>query len=137
MKSTDFSALGPDNCGSLEILDHHLQALRSTPVNLSLNTTAATEHQGSKYGATGSTGDTRGGEGKSGGGATLALVKTEGQISMSMSGCSYREETREQMRMVYDQSQYDLPLPGCLKDDQRSTPDSMYEDAGEGEVRGV
>ncbi len=31
------SAIGPDTCGSLAMLDHHLQALRSTPVNLSLN----------------------------------------------------------------------------------------------------
>ncbi|XP_076016783.1 grainyhead-like protein 2 homolog isoform X2 [Genypterus blacodes] len=129
--STDFSAHGPENYGSLEKLDHHLQTLRSTPVNLSLNSTAATEHQGSKYGATGSTGDTRGG--KSAGGAVVALVKTEGQISAPSTGSYYREDTRELMRMVYDQSRHNLPLPGCLKGDQRRTPDSTYEDAGEAE----
>ncbi|KAF7652933.1 hypothetical protein LDENG_00089820, partial [Lucifuga dentata] len=135
VKSTDLSALAPDNCGSLEMLDHHLQAVRSMPVNLSLHNAATTDHQTSKYGVSGCTGDTRGGEDKSGsGGAALALVKTEGHISMPASGSSYQEETREQMRAVYGQSRYDLSLPGCLKDDQRSTPDSTYEDAGDREI---
>lgn len=137
VKPTDPSVIGPDNCGSLEILDHHLQALRSMPVNLSLNNSTATEHQASKYGATCLAGDTREGDGKGGGGAALALVKTEGHTSMrvSCSGGSYREEPREQIRMVYEQSHYDLPLTGYLKDEQRSTPDSTYEDAVDGEVR--
>lgn len=67
----------------------------------------------------------------------LALVKTEGQASMgvSCSGGAYQEEPREQIRMVYEHSHYDLPLAGYLKDDQRSTPDSTYEDTMEGEVR--
>ncbi|XP_071762166.2 grainyhead-like protein 2 homolog isoform X1 [Centroberyx gerrardi] len=136
VKPTDLSAAGPDNCGSLEILDHHLQALRSMPVNLSLNSATATEHQGSKYAAIGLTGEVRGGE--SGGVAALALVKTEGPMSTpaymkSCLGGSYRAEPREQIRMVYDQSRYDMSLPGYLKDDQRSTPDSTYEDAYVGE----
>uniref|UniRef100_A0A8C4EB85 Grainyhead like transcription factor 2 n=1 Tax=Dicentrarchus labrax TaxID=13489 RepID=A0A8C4EB85_DICLA len=137
VKPTDPSANAPDNCGSLEMLDHHLQALRSMPVNLSLNNSTATEHQGSKYGAACLPGDTRGGDGKGGGGAALALVKTESQTSMgvSCSGGSYQEEPREQMRMVYEQSHYDLQLAGYLKDEQRSTPDSTYEDTMEGEVR--
>ena len=115
------------------------------PVNLSLNSTT-TEHQGSKYGATCLAGDTRGGDGKGGGGggggAALTLVKTEGHTSMgvSCSGGSYREEPREQIRMVYEQSHYDFPRAAAaayLKDEQRSTPesDSTYEDAVEGEVR--
>uniref|UniRef100_A0A8C4ECL9 Grainyhead like transcription factor 2 n=1 Tax=Dicentrarchus labrax TaxID=13489 RepID=A0A8C4ECL9_DICLA len=136
VKPTDPSANAPDNCGSLEMLDHHLQALRSMPVNLSLNNSTATEHQGSKYGAACLPGDTRGGDGKGGGGAALALVKTESQTSMgvSCSGGSYQEEPREQMRMVYEQSHYDLQLAGYLKDEQRSTPDSTYEDTMEGEM---
>ncbi|XP_070767559.1 grainyhead-like protein 2 homolog isoform X2 [Enoplosus armatus] len=136
VKPTDPSAIGPDNCGSLEILDHHFQALRSMPVNLSLNNSTATEHQGSKYGGTCLTGDNRGGDGKGGGGAALSLVKTEGQTSMGVpcSGGPYHEEPREQIRMVYEQSHYDLPLDGYLKDEQRSTPDSTYEGAVEGEM---
>ncbi|XP_045899907.1 grainyhead-like protein 2 homolog isoform X1 [Micropterus dolomieu] len=136
VKPTEPSATGPDNCGSLEILDHHLQALRSMPVNLSLQNSTLTEDQGSKYGANCLAGDTRGGNGKGGDGAALALVKTEGQTSMGVpcSGGSHREEPREQIRMVYEQSHYDLPLDGYLKDERRSTPDSTYEDAVEGET---
>lgn len=117
------------------MLDHHLQALRSMPVNLSLNNSTATELQGPKYGAPCLAGDIRGGDGACG--AALALVKTEGQASMgvSCSGGSYREEPREQIRMVYEQNHYDLPLAGYLKDEQRSTPDSTYEDTEDGEVR--
>ncbi|XP_076593350.1 grainyhead-like protein 2 homolog isoform X2 [Chaetodon auriga] len=136
VKPTDPSAIGSDNCGSLEMLDHHLQALRSMPVNLSLNNSTATEHQGSKYGATCLAGDTRGGDGKGGGGTALALVKAEGHTSMGApcSGGAYQEEPREQIRMVYDQCHYNLPLAGYMKDEQRSSPDSMYDDAVEGEI---
>ncbi|XP_039661221.1 grainyhead-like protein 2 homolog isoform X2 [Perca fluviatilis] len=124
VKPTDPSAMGPDTCGSLEILDHHLHALRSMPVNLSLNNTT-TEHQGSKYGG-----------GKGGGGAAPAVVKTEGQMSMGVccSGGSYQGEPEDLIRMVYQQSHYDVSRAGYLKDKQRSTPDSTYEDAVEGEM---
>ncbi|XP_040900972.1 grainyhead-like protein 2 homolog isoform X2 [Toxotes jaculatrix] len=135
VRPTDPSALGPSNCGSLEILDHHLQAHRCKPVNLSLNNSSTAEHQGSKYGATSLPGDSRGGHGKGEGGVALALVKTEGQASMGVSspGGSYLEEPRDQIRMAYGQSCYDLSL-GYLKDEQRSTPDSTCEDTVEGEM---
>lgn len=136
VKHIDSSALGSNNCASLDILDHHLQALRSMPVNLSLNNNTSTVHQDSKYGAVSLAGDTRGGDDKGGGSAPLALVKTEGETSMSVpgSGGSYHEQPREQIRMVYEQSCYDLSLAGYLKDEQRGTPDSTYEDAVEGEM---
>ncbi|XP_054477343.1 grainyhead-like protein 2 homolog isoform X2 [Anoplopoma fimbria] len=136
VKPTEPSPMGPENCGSLEMLDYHLHALRSMPVNLSLNNNTAAEQQGSKYGAACLAGDTRGGNGTGGGGAALALVKTEGQTSMglSCSGGSYREEPREEMRMAYEQSHYDLSRSGYLKDEQRGTPDSTDEDAVEGEI---
>lgn len=124
--------MGPETCGSLEILDHHLHALRSMPVNLSLNNNnTTTEHQGSKYGAI-----CIAGGGKGGGGAAPAVVKTEGQMSMgvSCSGGSYQGEPGDQIRMVYQQS-HCVSHAGYLKDQQRSTPDSTYEDAVEGEVR--
>uniref|UniRef100_A0A7N8XD30 Grainyhead-like protein 2 homolog n=1 Tax=Mastacembelus armatus TaxID=205130 RepID=A0A7N8XD30_9TELE len=106
----DHSALWPNNCGNLEIIDHHL---RSMPVNLSLNNNS-----------------------KGGGGVALALVKTEGPKSMgvSCSGGSYIEEPRYQKRMAYEQSRYDLSLAGYLKDEQRSTPDSSYEDSVKGDM---
>nr|XP_020462375.1 grainyhead-like protein 2 homolog isoform X2 [Monopterus albus] len=130
---TEPSAIRPSNCGNLEILDHRLQAFRSMPVNLSLNNSTTTEYQGSKYAATSLVRDTRGGDGKVGGGKALALVKTEGQASMgvSCSGGSYIEEPRDQKRMVHE---HDLSLARYLKDEQRSTPDSTYEDAVEGEM---
>lgn len=136
VKPTDPPAIGPDNCGSLAMLDHHLQALRSTPVNLSLNNSTSSEHQGSKFGASCLAGDTRGGDGKGGGGMALAPVKTEGQRSMGMScsGGSYQEEPKEQIGMVFEQNHYDLPLAGYLKDEPRNTPDSTYEDPVEGEM---
>lgn len=107
------------------------------PVNLSLNNSNATEHQSCKYGAMSLTEDTRGADGKGGGSAPLALVKIEGQTPMTAacSGGSYQEDSKEQMRMVYEQSCYNLSLAGYLKNGQRSTPDSTYEDAVEGQVR--
>ncbi|XP_053287834.1 grainyhead-like protein 2 homolog isoform X5 [Pleuronectes platessa] len=136
VKPADPSALGPNNCGNLEILDQRLQALRCMPVNLSLNNSTTIEHQGSKYDSTGLTGGIRGGDGKSEGGVYFALVKTEGQKPMGESSCggSYPAETGEQKEMVYKQSCYDLSLCGYLKDEQRSTPDSTYEEAVEGEM---
>ena len=108
------------------------------PVNLSLNNSTTIEHQGSKYDSTGLTGGIRGGDGKSEGGVYFALVKTEGQKPMGESSCggSYPAGTGEQREMVYRQSCYDLSLSGYLKDEQRSTPDSTYEEAVEGEVSG-
>uniref|UniRef100_A0A668ACI0 Grh/CP2 DB domain-containing protein n=1 Tax=Myripristis murdjan TaxID=586833 RepID=A0A668ACI0_9TELE len=136
IKPTDLPAAGTDNCGNLEVLGNHLQVLGSMPVNLSLNNIAAAEHQGSKYGAAGAAGEVRGSD--SAGGAALALVKTEDPTSTSAyvkpcSGVSFRAEPQEQIRMVYDQSRYTMSLPGYLKDDQRSSPDSTYEDAYPGE----
>uniref|UniRef100_A0A3P8SA33 Grh/CP2 DB domain-containing protein n=1 Tax=Amphiprion percula TaxID=161767 RepID=A0A3P8SA33_AMPPE len=137
VKPTDPATLGSNNCGNLEVLDHHLQALRSMPVNLSLNSTTTHEHQGSRYGAMNLTGDNRGGDSKGGGSAPLALVKTEGQTSIAVpcSGGLYQEQPREQIRMVYEQSSYDLSIASYLKEEERSTPDSTKEDAVGGEVR--
>ena len=108
------------------------------PVNLSLNNSTTTEHQGSKYGTTSLAGNTRGGDGKSERGTALALVKTGGQMSMGVcsSGGSYLHEPRDQIGMVYEQSCCDLSLSGYLKDEQRSTAD-YTEDSVEEEVREV
>lgn len=107
------------------------------PVNLSLNSTTTEHQQAFKYGAENLTGDSRGGDGKGGGNVPLALVKTEGQASMlhSFSGGTCQKESREQIRRLYEQSSYDLSLAGYLRDDQRSSPDSTYEEPVEKEVR--
>uniref|UniRef100_A0A672Y6C4 Grainyhead-like protein 2 homolog n=1 Tax=Sphaeramia orbicularis TaxID=375764 RepID=A0A672Y6C4_9TELE len=135
VKPPDPPALTSNNCGSLEMLDQHLQALGSMPVNLSLNNTMAAEHHSSKYGPLSLIGDAKGGGGGGGGGS---LVKSDGHMSLpaSCSGGSYPEESKESLRMVYEQNRYDLFLGGCMKDEQRSTPDSTYEDVEE-EVRPV
>lgn len=117
------------------MLDHSLQALRSMPVNLSLNSSTTTEHLGSRYGDARGGGGGGGGDGKEGG--RVSLVKMEGQMStgVSCSGGAFPEDPREQIRMVYEQSSYDLPLAGFLKSEQRSTPDSTNEDGVERDVR--
>ncbi|XP_040020612.2 grainyhead-like protein 2 homolog isoform X2 [Gasterosteus aculeatus] len=131
LKPTEPPPGGQENCGSLEMLDCHLQALRSMPVNLSLNNPAAAGHQGSRQGAAFLAGEARGGEGK--GGGVAALVKTEGLASNS--GETYREEPRAEVRRAYGHNHYDLSRVGFLKEEQRGTPDSTYEEAvGEGEM---
>lgn len=99
--------------------------LRSVPVNLSLNA----EHLDTKQ--------EQYREGGSVGGA-VAVVKTEVQVPVYMNpGGPYRPE--EQIRVVYEQqNNYDGSMVshgGYMKDDQRSTPDSTYEDHFEQEVR--
>lgn len=110
------------------MLDHHLQALRSMPVNLSLNSSSA-EHQGSKCGSSYPIGHSRGADGKGGGG--LPLVKTESEMpeGVSCSGAAYQEERQEPIRMVYGQSQCDFPLAGFMKHEPRSAPDSTNDSA--------
>lgn len=115
------------------MLDHHLQPLRSMPVNLSLNSNTTSEHHRSKYGAMCLAGDSRGGVGKGGGGTPLVKIESQMYTGLSCSGGAYREDLREQTRVVYEQSHYDLPLAGFLKSKQRSIPDSTNEDAA-GEV---
>lgn len=105
------------------------------PVNLSLSNNTAAQHQGSKYGTTNVSEDTREGDGKGGGAVAVALVKMEGQKSMtvSFSGGSHIEEpSRDQIKVAYEQSCYDRSLAGYLKNEQRSTAD-----AAEGKVSEV
>ncbi|KAM9851528.1 grainyhead-like protein 2 homolog isoform 2-T2 [Aulostomus maculatus] len=133
VKPREHSALWPDDCRGLNRL-HHLQALKSVPVNLSLNSSAITEHESLKYRAQHLTGDIRGGEGK--GGAALTLVKREGHIStvFSCSGGSCPQELREQKGMIYEPSCNGLDLAGYLKEEQRISPDSLNEDVVGGEM---
>ncbi|XP_007550523.1 grainyhead-like protein 2 homolog [Poecilia formosa] len=129
----DPSAAVSNAYGVPEVLDHHSQALRSMPVNLSLNGSAA-EHHGSKRAAAAVASDTRGGDGRGGGGcAPLALVKTESQASTPVLS-SHLEEPREQLRMLYEQSCYDLSPSGYQKDEQSSPPDSTYEEPRDEEI---
>ncbi|XP_008322329.1 grainyhead-like protein 2 homolog isoform X2 [Cynoglossus semilaevis] len=129
VKPTDSPSVGSINRGNLELLDHHLQALKFMPVNLSLNHSSSTDHQDSKYCTAGFVRSSRTADVKTEGEVALALVKTEAQTSTGVSSCrsSYPGENRDQMRMAYKQSCYDLSMSGYFKDEQRSTPDSTYE----------
>lgn len=104
------------------------------PVNLCLNNSSTTEYQGSRFDASPLTGDTRGGGAKGGDGAAVAVVKSEDQTFMrvSCSGYSYQEEP---IMLVCEQPRSNLPLAAHFHDDQRSSPDSLDQDALEGEVR--
>ncbi|XP_072251028.1 grainyhead-like protein 2 homolog isoform X2 [Leuresthes tenuis] len=135
IKTTDTSAVTSNSYGSLEMADPHCQALRSMPVNLSLNNSTTTELHSSKHGSTGLTGENRREDTKDRGSGPLSLVKAEGHTSMpvSCSGGSYEQEHRGQL-MGYEQNCYDLSLTGYLKDEQSSTPDSTYEDSVEVEM---
>uniref|UniRef100_A0A3B4FB63 Grainyhead-like transcription factor 2a n=1 Tax=Pundamilia nyererei TaxID=303518 RepID=A0A3B4FB63_9CICH len=131
IKPTEPSAHGHSNCGKLDMVGHQLQAMVSLPVNLSLNNSTTTEHQqGYKYGAESHAGDSREGDGKGGENGPLALVKTESQAPMplSFSGGTCQKEPRDQIRRLYEQSCYDMSLTGYLKDEQRSSLDSTYEE---------
>lgn len=122
--------------GGQDMLDHHCQARRSMPMNLSLNSDA-TEHPGSKRFAVSVALDAREGDGRGGGCAPFPLVKTESQTSVPVlvSGSSHLEEPREHLRMLYEQNCCNLSLSGSQKDEQSSTPDSTYDDTVEEEVR--
>lgn len=134
VKAADTAEDGADDGRTLETLDEQLQTLRSMPVNLSLNSSSSTaEHQTSQYAASCHAANTR--EVKCNVG--LPAVKVEDQSHMRVP-CSAEidlEESREHSRMVYEQSRYDLPLAGFLKEEFRSTPDSTNEDDEDGEVR--
>ncbi|KAF6716353.1 Grainyhead-like-like protein 2 [Oryzias melastigma] len=131
---TNLSAAVPaNNHGSLEMVNHNCQSLRSMPVNLSLNNT---DVHSSKHGAVNLSGDSRrggGGGDKSRSSAPLALVKSESQTSIpvSYSDDSFHSEAKEQLRTLPERSRHDLPLAGFLKG---SALDYMYEDAAEGEM---
>ncbi|KAG7470084.1 hypothetical protein MATL_G00135650 [Megalops atlanticus] len=111
--------VGGDGQASLEAVDNRVQVLKTVPVNLSLS--AEHDVKREQYGA---------GSGK---GGAVAVVKTEVYTPIFMSpGGHYRTEGEEHARVVYEQSAYDVTCvshAGYLKDDQRSTPDSTYEDS--------
>lgn len=136
VKASDPPMPAVDDSRSLETLDGHLQALRSMPVNLSLNsscTNATSEYQASKYAASCLAAHTR--DAKCNVGLSAVKVEDQSHVRVPCSGEIYREDSREHSRMVYEQSHYDLPLAGFLKEERRGTPDSTNEGDADGEVR--
>ncbi|XP_035284241.1 grainyhead-like protein 2 homolog isoform X1 [Anguilla anguilla] len=115
---------------AVEMVDNHVQVLKSVPVNLSLNT----EHPEDKrepYGAGPGPGAGPG-AGPEEGGAAAAVVKAEVCTSVFMApGVHYRGEAPEPPRVIYEPSPYaasPVQHGAYMKDDQRSSPDSCYEE---------
>ncbi|KAJ8334927.1 hypothetical protein SKAU_G00405660 [Synaphobranchus kaupii] len=112
---------------AVETVDNHVQVLKSLPVNLSLNAEHA-EDKREPYGA----GPGPGSGAEPGEGGAVSVVKAEGCTPVFMApGVHYRAEAPEQPRVIYEQSPYNtstIQHTAYMKDDQRSTPDSCYEE---------
>ncbi|XP_069050947.1 grainyhead-like transcription factor 2b isoform X2 [Lepisosteus oculatus] len=122
---------GPDGQGDSDGVDNRVQVLKSVPVNLSLN--ADHLDSPSKRDPYGAAPPPEGGA-AGGGVPAVTVVKAEVYAPVFMGpGVHYsRAEGEELPRVVYEQSPYDVPAvshSAYMKDDQRSTPDSTYEDS--------
>ncbi|XP_063042146.1 grainyhead-like transcription factor 2b [Engraulis encrasicolus] len=144
--------------GDSEAMDNRVQVLKSLPVNLSLNTAESHHLSESKRDALSSSG---GGSSSSGGegsevSSAVAVVKAEvyAPVFMGAGAVHYRTDGEEQhhgpasvavaTRVVYEQSQSShaynavtLTAHGAPygKDEQRSSPDSTYEEDNNGKYR--
>ncbi|XP_042566532.1 grainyhead-like transcription factor 2b [Clupea harengus] len=114
--------------GEAEAVDNRVQVLKSVPVNLSLNT----EHLDSKR-------DQCGAEGAEAGAVTMVKAEVYTPVFMGAGAVHYRPEGDEHARVVYEQSHtYDavtLSHGAYGKDEQRSSPDSTYEEDNNGKYR--
>uniref|UniRef100_A0A3B4BIV6 Grh/CP2 DB domain-containing protein n=1 Tax=Periophthalmus magnuspinnatus TaxID=409849 RepID=A0A3B4BIV6_9GOBI len=108
----------PQVLDNYDILD---QALNSMPVNLSLHDTATIDHSKKQYGPLNVPTHTHTGKDRGG----TVLVKAQAQ---TIPANVYMEEFKDPIRMPYEQNRYDNLFSGYLKEEQRSTPDSVYED---------
>nr|XP_015213300.1 PREDICTED: grainyhead-like protein 2 homolog [Lepisosteus oculatus] len=123
---------GADGQGDSDGVDNRVQVLKSVPVNLSLN--ADHLDSPSKRDPYGAAPPPEGGA-AGGGVPAVTVVKAEVYAPVFMGpGVHYsRAEGEELPRVVvYEQSPYDVPAvshSAYMKDDQRSTPDSTYEDS--------
>ncbi|CAN9514050.1 unnamed protein product [Ophioblennius macclurei] len=123
-KPIDYSAVELKKRSSRDILNQYVQALTTMPVNLSSNYSTLGHHS-IKSEASNVSGDQGGDD------VPLSLISTEGHTSMLDCGSasSYKEDAVEGKRLLYKQSRYGLSLTGSLKNDQRSSLDSSYEDS--------
>ncbi|KAJ8412660.1 hypothetical protein AAFF_G00116110 [Aldrovandia affinis] len=100
----------------LEIVDNRVQVLKTVPVNLSLSADHL-DIKREQYGAGPGSGEA----------AAVAVVKAEVYTPIFMTpGVHYRTDGEEQGRVIYEPSPYDV---SSVSHDQRSTPDSTYEDS--------
>uniref|UniRef100_A0A671TN33 Grainyhead-like transcription factor 2b n=1 Tax=Sparus aurata TaxID=8175 RepID=A0A671TN33_SPAAU len=116
----------------VETVDNRVQVLKSVPVNLSLNTE---QHEAKREQFISSTGaGVASGDGSA---PAVAVVKAEmyAPVFMAGAGLHYRMEGEESARVVYEQSPYEVTTvshSSYVKEDQRSPPDSPYEEERDG-----
>ncbi|KAL4617012.1 hypothetical protein GN956_G21794 [Arapaima gigas] len=119
--------VGNNEQAGMEPVDNHVQVLKSVPVNLSVSAEPL-DTKREPYSELGGAG--------SGGGA-LAAVKAEVYVPVFVGpGGHYRAEGDQPARTAYEQSPYSVAAAehgSYVKDDQRSTPDSTYEDSFSGD----
>lgn len=119
--------MGGGSQGETEPVDNRVQVLKSVPVNLSLNP----EHLDSKR-------DQCAAEGPEAAAVTVVKAEVYTPVFMGPGAVHYRPEGEEQQhtRVVYEQSHtYDavtLSHGAYGKDEQRSSPDSTYEEDNSG-----
>uniref|UniRef100_A0A8C9SZN9 Grainyhead-like transcription factor 2a n=1 Tax=Scleropages formosus TaxID=113540 RepID=A0A8C9SZN9_SCLFO len=118
---------GNNDHGGTEPVDNRVQVLKSVPVNLSVSAEPP-ETKREPYSEVG---------GAASGGGALAAVKAEVFVPVFLGpGGHYRVEGHEPARTAYEQSHYGVTAAehgSFVKDDQRSTPDSTYEDSFPGD----
>ncbi|KAJ8288508.1 hypothetical protein COCON_G00011670 [Conger conger] len=114
-KRTDRSCLvAPHSQADLEMVDNHVQVLKTVPVNLS-QSAGPLDHKREQYAA---------GPGSGDGGA---IVKAELYAPIFVGpGVDYRTEDEEQVRVIYELGPYDV---SSVSHHQRNTPDGTYEDS--------
>ncbi|XP_072317242.1 grainyhead-like protein 2 homolog [Eucyclogobius newberryi] len=95
------------------------QALNPMPVNLSLHNTVTVDYSKKHHGPLNVPTDSHTGKDR----CATVLVKSQAQTA---NVCT--EELGDAIRIPYEQSRYDDFFSGFLKEEQRSTPDSVYED---------
>ncbi|XP_068093839.1 grainyhead-like protein 2 homolog [Hyperolius riggenbachi] len=114
-----------ESSGSLTPGENRVQVLKTTPVNLSLNTETVESSKREQYGSSLS-------NSSSAPASSAAVVKAEEFTPVFMSpSVPYRGDSEEPRGVIFEQSHYGSHISqhtDYLKDDQRSTPDSTYNE---------
>lgn len=130
----------PSNQSEEELVDNHVQVLKSVPVNLSLNMeqqdTKREQQFNSPAAVTAST--TAAVAPADGGSPAVTVVKAEvyTPVFMAGTGLHYRVDAEDAAaRVIYEPSPYEVTNvshSGYVKDDQQSPPDSPYDEERDG-----
>ncbi|MGH0119354.1 UNVERIFIED_CONTAM: hypothetical protein FKN15_006085 [Acipenser sinensis] len=113
---------GNDGQNDMAAVDNRVQVLKSLPVNLSLNSEHIESSKREHY-------STHPQEGSP---AAVGKEEVYTPVFMSPSVHYSRGHSEEQPRVIFEPSPYEVPSihhSSYLKDDQRSTPDSTYDES--------